>query len=128
MFGAGITFAENRPIVEEGAVASDEAKNGRNAPLSQLWGEHMLILVGILLDGAITLGLGFVMASEWKTSPLFYASVVALHGLVGGFGILILVGVKALERYDVAAPEAITARRAPRVVPAFVQPRLDKAA
>jgi hypothetical protein len=91
----------------------------------------MLILLGILLDGAATLALGFVMASEWKTSPLFYASVVALHGLVGGFCILILVGVKVLERYDVAAPETITADRARReakVVPAFIQPRLDKAA
>lgn len=90
-----------------------------------------MILLGMLLDGAATVALGFVIASEWKASPLFYISVVALHGLVGGLCILILAGVKVLERYDVAAPEAITAdraRREPKVVPAFIQPRLDKAA
>ena len=91
----------------------------------------MLILVGILLDGAATLALAFVIGSDWKASPLFYASLVALHGLVSGFCILVLVGVKVLERYDVAAPAVTTADRVPRqpkVVPAFIQPRLDKAA
>ena len=91
----------------------------------------MLILLGLLLDGAVTLALGVVIAMEAKESPLLYVSLVALHGFVAGLGIITLLAVSMLERDAGASPEAIPtdrARQGPKVVPAFVQPRLRKAA
>jgi hypothetical protein len=91
----------------------------------------MLILLGLLLDGAVTLTLGVVIAMESRESPFFYVSLVALHGLVAGLGIIVLMGTGLLEKDASATPETIPtdrARRGPEVVPAFVQPRLKKAA
>jgi len=89
----------------------------------------MLILLGILLDGALTVGLGILIATQAKMSPLFYVSIAALHGLMAVCGIILFAAVKTLEHDPTSA--AITpdqARREPKVVPIFEKPKLDRAA
>lgn len=92
----------------------------------------MLILLGVLLDGLVTLALGVVIAAEWNASPLFGLCLAALHGLFAGLCIIILLALRVWERdASAASPEAVTpgrARREPKVVPIFSRPRLDEAA
>jgi hypothetical protein len=86
----------------------------------------MLILLGIILDGVVTLALGVLIATTWKVSSIFFVSLAALHGLVAGLGILLFVAVKGLEQASPALPTD-QARREPEVIP-FPQTKLDRAA
>jgi len=91
----------------------------------------MLILLGILLDGVVTLALGVLIGTQSKMSSFFYVSLAALHGLMAGVGIILFMAVRAVERDVAASPEAITtdqARREAKVVPISEKPRLDQAA
>ena len=58
----------------------------------------MLLLLGILLDGVVTLILGVVIGMESKASPLFNVCLAVLHGVIAGFCILLLMAARALER------------------------------
>jgi hypothetical protein len=86
----------------------------------------MLILIGILLDGVVTVALGVLIATEWKVSSIFYVSLAALHGFAAGLAIMLFVAVRGVEQ---ASPAITTgqARREAEVI-TFPQARLDRAA
>lgn len=89
----------------------------------------MVMLLGILLDGAATVALGILIGGEWKWSLAFWLGLALLHGAFAGFAILIYLAVRAvenaaeppLEEVGRAAPEL----RAPII---FGRPALDQAA
>jgi predicted MFS family arabinose efflux permease len=91
----------------------------------------MLILLGVLLDGAATVALGLLIGEEWKWSLPFWLGLTVVHGVIAGFVITIMLAVRALENATEIPTEALEVERGRpefRAPAIFGQPALDKAA